>query len=333
MSVPGHPDPAALAREAARWFACMRGPNGAARQAEFEAWLARGPEHLVAYNRAGEVFALGKLLADAPVDAPARHGARWRGPLAAAMTCLLAVGLWFGTRGPDRPPSATQAASAPARRLLVTEAGEERLARLADGSSARLAGDSRLAVVFGHARRILVLERGSARFDVQHETRPFIVLAGGGSVTARGTLFDVTLTRPGQVQVRLIRGVIDVQLPQPQAGVTAPVRRLVAGESIAYAMPRAQRPGAPPQVPAPVGDPGDGGSNARSFASVPVATLVADANRGTARPIRLADQSLGAVRVSGRLRIDDTETLARRLSGLFGWTVDTRDPKEIVLRP
>jgi len=107
----------------------------------------------------------------------------------------------------------------------------------------------------------------------------------------------------------------------------------VAGESIAFIVP--PRPAPTPfspqlaqQSPAPVGD-----ADARSFASVPVATLVAEANRSAARPIRLADSDLGNERVSGRLRVDDTEKLARRLSGLFGWSVDMRDPKVIVLRP
>jgi hypothetical protein len=33
------------------------------------------------------------------------------------------------------------------------------------------------------------------------------------------------------------------------------------------------------------------------------------------------------------VRIDDTEVLARRLSSRFGWSADTSNPKEIVLRP
>jgi len=322
-----------LAREAATWFARMRGPDGETRRDEFDAWLARGPEHLAAYNRASEVFALGKLLVEGPaaVSKP-RHV--WRVPLAAAMTCLLAGGVWFGTQYKVAPPQVAAEIGAPVRPVLITEPGEERLARLEDGSTARLASDSRLAIAFGKGQRVLVLEKGAARFDVHHETRPFIVMAGGGSVTARGTMFDVSLTKPGQVQVRLIRGVIDVQLPHPGPHQAAPIRRLVAGESIAFIVPPRPAPASlSPQLaqesPAPIG----GDADARSFASVPVATLVAEANRSATRPIRLADSDLGDERVSGRLRVDDTEKLARRLSGLFGWSVDLRDPKVIVLRP
>ena len=218
--------------------------------------------------------------------------------------------------------------------MLATEPGEERLARLEDGSTARLASDSRLAIAFGKAQRLLILEKGSARFDVHHETRPFIVMAGGGSVTARGTMFDVDLTKTGQVEVRLIRGVIAVQLPHPRPDRSAPVRRLVAGESIAFIVPPSLSP-LTPQIAASqaAAGPIDDDLDARSFTSVPVATLVAEANRSATRPIRLADGAFCDERVSGRLRVDDTEKLARRLSGLFGWSVDTSDPKVIVLKP
>jgi len=334
MSRPDDLAPDGLAREAATWFACMRGPDAETRQGEFEAWLARAPEHRAAYNRASEVFALGKLLADEPVAAPTPRRSWRRAPLVAAMTCLLAAGIWLGTRDPPSQQQAQSAPPAPARQLLATEPGEERLARLADGSSARLASDSRLAIAFGKTQRLLILEKGSARFDVHHETRPFIVMAGGGSVTARGTMFDVDLTKTGQVEVRLIRGVIDVQLPHKRPDRTAPVRRLVAGESIAFIVPPTMSPAAPQAAATlALASPADPDADARSFASVPVATLIAEANRSATRPIRLADSTLGDQRVSGRLRVDDTEKLARRLSGLFGWSVDTHDPKVIVLKP
>lgn len=333
MSAAEQTGPDDLAREAAAWFARMRGPDAETQQGAFDVWLARSPDHRAAYNRASEVFALGKLLAEDPIAPPIRPRRRWRAPFAAALTCALAAGIWWGRDTPTGQQPSIVTAGAPDRPFLVTEPGEERLAQLSDGSTARLASDSRLAIAFGRTQRTLVLEQGSARFEVRHETRPFVVMAGGGSVTARGTMFDVALTRPGRVEVRLIRGVIDVQLPHPRSDRPAPVRRLVAGESIAYLVP--PRPSPTPaigfaQAPAAAGE---ADAEARSFTSVPVAALIAEANRSSARPIRLADGALGTERVSGRLRIDDTEKLARHLSGLFGWSVDARDPKELVLRP
>jgi transmembrane sensor len=323
-----------LAREAATWFARMRGPDADVRRGDFDGWLARGPEHRAAYNRAGEIFALGKLLADEPAIPPPSRAPRWRAPLATAMTCVLAVGIWFGVRPHETLPAHRMTARAEAVRLLITEAGEERLARLEDGSTARLSGDSRLTVQFGPAKRILTLLHGSARFDVQHESRPFIVLAGGGSVTARGTLFDVALTRPDKIEVRLLRGAIDVQLPLRPGGAYGAIRRLEAGESISYLVPPASKP-AIPRPGLAVLEPAAGSADAdvRDLNGVPVRMLLADANRETTRPIRLADASIGDERISGRLRVDDTARLARQLSAVFGWSIDAHDPREIVLKP
>jgi transmembrane sensor len=323
----------ALAREAANWFAKMRGPDATARQGDFEAWLARGPEHRAAYNRAGEVFALGKFLSEEPTAVPTRRAKPWRAPLATAMASLFAAGIWFGVQHHDAAPTGLQAPPGTLVRMLATEAGEERLVRLEDGSTVRLTGASRVSVRYGPAKRVLTLLLGSARFDVQHDGRPFIVLAGGGSVTARGTLFDVTLKRADHVEVRLLRGAIDVQLPGADRGGIAPVRRLEAGESIAYLVP------VPPS--GATRDPGlaaaglarMGGAEIRDLDSVPVRLLLAEVNRDAARPIRLADARIGDERISGRLRVDDTARLAHQLSVVFGWSIDTHDPREIVLKP
>lgn len=325
-------DPDMLAREAATWFARMRGPEADAARGRFDAWLARGPDHRAAYNRAGEIFALGKLLGEdpAPVDSVPRQS--WRVPLAGVMACLIAVSVWFGLQPHHVSPAFQPAAHVATTNMLVTEAGEERLARLDDGSTIRLSGDSRVAVAFGATVRTLRLLQGSARFDVAHERRPFIVLAGGGSVTARGTVFDVTLTSSNRVEVRLLRGAIDVQLPHRTRDDVAPIRRLDAGESIAYLVPPAVS--GETRALSAISEPGLAEqSDVRDLDSVPVRVLLADANRETARPIRLGDTRIGDERVSGRLRVDDSARLARQLSVLFGWSIDTHDPREIVLNP
>ena len=66
MSEPetGPPAEDQLLQEAAAWFARMRGPDAEASRDEFEAWLARGALHRRAYNRAAEIFAMGKVLGD-----------------------------------------------------------------------------------------------------------------------------------------------------------------------------------------------------------------------------------------------------------------------------
>src|SRR3546814_6145559 len=77
-------------------------------------------------------------------------------------------------------------------------------------SSDRLDANTELHVGYRWWRRNVDVVRGQASFDVAHDAqRPFIVTAGGGIVTARGTRFNVNLMRDGFV-VTLMQGKVDV---------------------------------------------------------------------------------------------------------------------------
>jgi transmembrane sensor len=325
-------DGEALAREAAHWFARMRSPDAEDSRGEFEAWLAEDPRHRAAYNRTSEIFAMGKLLSEpgepVPVPAPVRRHRALAIVLAVAVAFVVGIGGWIALRpaGPASDPRGAVAGSTDHRRVS-TIAGEARVVRLGDGSTVHLGDQTVLDVDIAGRQRSLRLVRGQARFEVAHEPRPFIVFAGGGSVTARGTIFEVALTRTGKVDVRLLQGAVDVALPR-EAPAQPAVRKLAAGEGVSFvARPEVAATPTPPAgmnaVP----------SAARDFDATPVAELVALANHGATRPIRLADASLGSQRVSGRFRVDDTELLARRLGALFRREVSESDPREIVLAP
>jgi transmembrane sensor len=320
----------ALAREAAHWFARMRGPDADASRAEFEAWLARGPEHRAAYNDTAEVFAMGKLLAEPgdPAPAPPPRRPVLAMALATVAACVVGVGAWVATHqpGPAGDPREAIAGTTDHRRISAVADGP-RMVRLADGSTVRLGDGTILDVDIASGQRSLRLVRGQARFEVAHEPRPFIVFAGGGSVTARGTIFEVVLARSGKVDVRLLQGGIDVAMPRQAPSAVPAMRRLKAGEGVSFTA----QPDIPQASPKTAGATAVPLAAARDFEAVPVAELVAEANREAPRPIRLADASLGAQRVSGRFRVDDPELLARRLGALFGRAVDVGNPREIVL--
>jgi transmembrane sensor len=324
----------ALAREAAHWFARMRSPDADDSRAEFEAWLAEDSRHRAAYNRASEIFAMGKLLAEPDEPVPAATPTRRRGVLAMALATVAAgaigLGGWATLHRPGSAPSEVPAvARASDHRKLSTVAGEDRVVRLADGSTLRLGDGTVVDVDIGSAQRSLRLVRGEARFEVAHEQRPFVVFAGGGSVTARGTIFEVALTRAGKVDVRLLQGAVDVALSRAPASPQPPIRKLFAGEGVSFVVQPELR-----ATPAsPIGATPASPTAAREFEGAPVAELVALANHDSERPIRLADASLAARRVSGRFRVDDTELLAKRLGALFGREADTSRPWEIVLAP
>jgi transmembrane sensor len=227
----------ALARKAAHWFARMRGPDADASRAEFEAWLARGPEYRAAYNDTAEVFAMGKLLADPGelVPAPPQR----RPVLAMALTtvaaCVIGVGAWVATHPPGPAADRREAiAGMIDHRRISAAANGARVMRLADGSTVRLGEGTILDVDVASGQRSLRLLQGQARFEVAHEQRPFIVLAGGGSVTARGTIFDVALARSGTVDVRLLQGAVDVAMPHQSPTGAPAMRRLSPGEGVSF---------------------------------------------------------------------------------------------------
>jgi transmembrane sensor len=199
--------------------------------------------------------------------------------------------------------------------------------RLADGSRVTLGGNALLEVQLGTDLRRLQLDRGSARFDVAHEPRPFVVFAGGGSVTAHGTLFDVGVSASREVSVRLIRGSIDVRFPaSAKASAGALHRTLHPGETVSFEAAGAgdSRRIVPIERSPAV--------SARDYRDVRLADIIGEANRHATVPIRLANPGAGAQLVSGRFRIDDTKLLAERLAALFDLDVDRGNRSEIVLR-
>lgn len=333
-----------LMQEASIWFARMRGPDAEEHRKAFDAWLARGALHRRAYNRAAEIFAMGKVLVD---DGPADQASQDPGPslhpgkLFVALFAAAALGLaaWAALGGtistliaPDTPSGPSNQIRSQASRY-VTLASETRTIRLSDGSSVAIGPNSSLLVNFSDSRRLLRLESGQARFDVAHERRPFVVAAGGGTVTARGTIFDVAIGAGRQVTVRLIRGSVDVAFPAGGAQAPAVARTLAPGESLSFSTDTPSGFATPSSAsPATSPPPAENPGIWRNYDDARVADIVAEANRNARVHIRLTAPAVGDQRISGHFRLDDTARLADRLAVLFELTIDRSDPEEIVLR-
>jgi transmembrane sensor len=76
--------------------------------------------------------------------------------------------------------------------VYETQLGEHRQVILPDGSTVELGARTALTAHYTPQRRTVVLNRGVAIFNVEHNiTRPFVVQIGRGSVTAVGTAFQV----------------------------------------------------------------------------------------------------------------------------------------------
>src|SRR5690606_5459811 len=100
-------------------------------------------------------------------------------------------------------------------KVYVTSPDERARVTLADGSMVTLDSDTRMLARIGSGRRDITLLAGRALFDVAKDPhRPFVVEAGGRTITALGTMFDVDVS-PTELRVTLAEGVVAVQPVRP----------------------------------------------------------------------------------------------------------------------
>lgn len=331
-----------LREEAADWFAIMRNPEEAEiRRKEFEAWLARGALHRAAYNRIAEAYSIGKRLKAPPEDdalpsdaafsddmgqSPRRSKAKRRAVLILAMLGAVAlVAQWAAGSPRDdiRQPSlaigsAPSRSDGPAQLKIATAIGEIRSFSLEDGSVITLDTNSLVLVSFDAERRNLRLLRGRARFTVAHEERPFTVHAGRGTVTARGTIFDVNLLPDNRLVVRLVKGAVDVVTDVSAPGRPQPAVRLSPGQQVE--LHNAPTPLALEVVKAQAND-SEWPDGLKEYSNVRLGDLFTEANRYADIPLVGATPDIDGIRVSGNFRITDSERLARNLGDVLGLAV------------
>ncbi|WP_067736077.1 FecR family protein [Novosphingobium naphthalenivorans] len=320
-----------MEQEAADWFARMRGPDGQAVRAQFDAWYAE-PEHAQAYDRLVRTWEQTKFLASTRT-AKARNldlaSSGWRSnrrALAVAALCaffavplaVLAVSRAGFLAGPEHGAPSAQSAEA-----AVGEA--PRIVPLEDGSRVTLDRGARLEFAFTATERRLRLLSGRARFEVAHDSaRPFMVDAGTGRVIAHGTVFDVALEN-GRVRVGLVRGSIEVR--DKAAGRPPAVRFLRAGEKVSIQAGTIS----PPQ--AIVASDLEWTSDMITFDRMDLQKAVAAFNRTSNRPIRISPGLSDQYLVTGSFRRDDSQGFARSLAVTFDLDVVEAPGGGLLLAP
>jgi len=336
-------------REASAWCARMHGPDADASRDEFDRWRRADPRNLEAYNQMEEIYLIAgssarpaaRVCSEMPDDSDMPRPYKTSRRRLAVHSLIAAgtigiVGVAAMMLGPRPAPSGRQnspafhAADQTVRRTLTTGTQSQRFV-LEDGSVVFLASDSRLELGFDRVRRTLALEQGGARFEVAHEPRPFIVLAGGGSVTARGTIFDVWL-RDRRVEVKLIRGSVDVVPAAAGADVTgrhddrSAVRRLEPGETIVFSAH-----GCGGASPAPIIAPSE--SAASSAVPKTVGELVDTVNAAHPHDPQLLveDPALRTASLGGSFRPREPEATAEWLGSMFDLAIDRSTAGRIVL--
>ena len=330
---------------AARWIVRQEsGEWSAEDDAALTAWLDEQMAHKAAFWRlrhgwaaADRVGALG--FQSAAPRSRARRG--WQAVLRArpraigAIAAALAVTVGIGTTvlrspagfgmGHGAQDTASPSQSAPVR--VQTPVGVRHAIALRDGSRVELNTATVVRTAAADQGREVWLDKGEAYFDIVHRPDdPFVVHAGPRTVTVLGTRF--TVRRDGdKVTVAVLSG--RVRIEDATAGTGT--RSAVIGQGdIAYAQSHGTLVAlaAPARVEAMTG----WRDGLLVFDNQRLGDAVADFNRYTNRPIRIADPSTADIRIGGTFQIDNSAGFLDLLHSAYGLKVRS-EANGIVVEP
>lgn len=298
---------------AAAYFSIFRSPKATAQDyADFESWHARDEANRIAWakvehswNGAGAMRADARILEIRERALANRRGRRaWARPAiaACAVLAILAGGLAF-----QRQREAGSAALVVAdSRAISTGVGQQGTFRMTDGSIITANTATVLTIAESDTRRSTAIRDGEAFFEVAKNPRkPFIVTAGGVTVTALGTQFAVRETG-GQVDVTLAEGRVRIDMPAvngyaAQSTVLQPGQELVwDGQSYRTSAVEVERRLA-------------WRKGIVDFDRVPLAQAVAEINRYSPQEIIISSPALARRPISGTFRIGVTRGFLQSL--------------------
>ncbi len=221
---------------ATAWFARRRsGAMTADEAARLEAWLAADPAHRAAFDATELTWKAADALRSEPGVLALREAALQARPDRRRLAFAIAASLAIALVG-----SGVLLASGalPFRQMhdqeFRTGVGQQATVKLPDGSVVTLNTDTVLRTRAAKGRRLLYLDKGQAYFRVAKDpSRPFIVAAGGRTVTAVGTAFDV-MVGPKAFKVTLVEGKVRVEAPVEKTKAVQ-VTELTPGSQLAAA--------------------------------------------------------------------------------------------------
>jgi transmembrane sensor len=208
---------------------------------------------------------------------------------------------------------------------------------LPDGTVMDINTGSDVAVRFTAKERLVTLNQGEAHFQVVHDTaRPFIVVAGGVSVRAVGTAFDVRLGAEA-VDVLVVEGKIelgrraaiardeastDLSPPLIHAGERAQMSRL--SQAVALTIDRLDAPAIRARL--------TWQNPMTSFTDVPLRDVVVRFNGCNAIQLVLEDSVLRERKIGGKIALDRVDDFVRLLEQDGDVVADRATPGRITLR-
>lgn len=293
----------------------------------FRRWQVECPEHAAAYARTEYLYHRAADLRLDPkwrvqarearqrTEQASRHRRTLRWGLSAAATLVLALGLGARVWDPVQP-----------EQRYATATGERRTLALDDGSSVVLDTDSLLTVRYSRSQRHLHLERGQAQFTVLNAADwPFIVQAGGGTVRAIGTRFQVRKDTAA-VRVTLLEGVVTVTAPLWPPGSGERSATLAAGQQLSFDGDQLWF-----LSPADLEIAYGWTQGGFVFEGLSLAEMIEEMNRYTSTKIRMGDSSLRDLQVNGAFYDNDQDSLIQALEQGWSLRAEYLSPNEIVL--
>jgi transmembrane sensor len=322
------------------WFACRRsGEMTPAETDALAAWLAEDEAHAEALAAAGRIWASSgldairehpRILALRERGLARRSRRRWWIAAPAVAACLAALVAVPSLRGSGLP-TAPELFAPSIQQEFRTSVGQRTTVRLPDGSLVTLDTDTTLRTRETEHRRLIFLDKGQAFFKVAHDkSRPFVVSAGGRTVTATGTAFSVRVA-PKVFDVVLVEGSVRVESPVRATPLGLPTGRVQATEMQAGSELAALdnrhwtvREADPAADTAWL-------SGRLVYKAAPLSEVVADMNRYSEKKIVIADAAIAARQLSGTYRAGDIEGFVKAVQDYGLARVASNDEGEVEL--
>ena len=294
--------PAEYVAEAAVWIARLHGPNRTpALEQECASWLRRSALHRAAFEHSTATWdAIDSVTLAAVFRSPPRRELfsmprpRFIGAACLITALCVVVGTSYWTAMRDAS--------------YATHVGEQRTLTLEDGSRMAINTDTELKVVRGEQVRLIKLAKGEVYFEVAKDpAHPFIVDAGNTQVRAVGTAFSVR--REGdKVFTTLFEGkIIVTEVGDCMTPANCSTEKpMVAGQSLL-----AHSQAAPSEDVSAIQQVNAWRRGEVVLDAMPLATAIAEINRYSTTHIKIDDEGIQQLPVSGIFSIADAEEFAQ----------------------
>ncbi len=349
-----------ILEEAGVWFMRLEAGETSEDAPDYRAWLEASEDHQDAMIRARITWGVLGDNARSPEITAARRDAltrltrlgerRWkafskfgatigwraRAAAAAILLALIAAPIMLVQFGGG--------SSGVAAAIYATDVAETRIVTLADNSRISLDAATRVEVDYSATARDITLLQGQAHFEVAKDTsRPFRVTAGGQTVVATGTAFNVEMIGK-EVLVTLLEGEVIVTDANEasRALISAPVSnvgdvpedaakavKLKPGEQLLAAANKTSRVERAPNL-----EKTSAWRQGKVFLEDdPLSVAVERMNRYSRIRLSIADDRLDALEVGGVFNAGDTDAFIEALEATFPVEARRMSSSSIELHP